>query len=106
MSCPHLDFNDIYVEVTGIECMHKRHKFEYDSRGLSQSGHHFKQDLSYYLPEFFKNGKVKKSTVLSAQPVKFWRAQCLFRGLHHSGTVEELQLRLSKSDDIMSLDLA
>ena len=64
------DYSDIVVH-TSVDIQHKKHKYEYDARGLKQGGHYFDDDVGSKLPEFFKNGKVRKRTIKDPQPIRY-----------------------------------
>jgi hypothetical protein len=71
-------------------------------RNSERYGHHFDSNIDRtYFPEPLRN---KNGKIAARQPnipkanTPYWKAQCSFRGLKTSGTVEELQARLRTRD--------
>src|SRR5215469_6332565 len=96
---------DVYTPA--IEVTHKRSKYTCDDYGLRKDGVSFQADLSEYLPILFKNGSINKSKSKhkKQEGVDWWRAQCAFRGLLISGSIEELQERLISGPKTMTKEL-
>ncbi|QSZ30792.1 hypothetical protein DSL72_000350 [Monilinia vaccinii-corymbosi] len=70
------------MPILPTERTHHRRKLTYDSDGqIRSNGHAFVQDLNYFLTHRMR-------------PALFWKAQCLFRGLPTSGTVDQVMERL------------
>ncbi|KAF1983996.1 hypothetical protein K402DRAFT_396188 [Aulographum hederae CBS 113979] len=90
------------------EFKHERLTYTTSWGDLFRSGHLFKADLNPYLPEFFKNGKTKKGAtkLKEKKSIDFWKAQCDFRGLPHTGGIQELQQRLRTGPNVMIPELA
>jgi hypothetical protein len=99
------DYEDVYT--SDVEVTHKRLRFTYCSGGFYRDDASFKADLSEWLPVVMKNGRINKSKSIGKypQPPKWWRAQCVFRGLPSTGTVEELQAQLRNGPNKMIKDL-
>src|SRR5215469_1433036 len=96
---------DVYTPA--IEVTHKRSKYMCDGDGLRKNWTSFRADLSEYLPILLKNGSINKSKsrFQNQKSVEWWRAQCAFRGLPVSGSIEELQGRLRSGPKTMTKEL-
>jgi len=91
-------FEESPVHIPDLETKHNGHTFTY-SNGyhLTVHKHWCSEDVEEYLPRITRTptGRVSKRQVtVPKQPVLWWRAQCIFRGLESKGTIEELQTRL------------
>jgi hypothetical protein len=92
------------IFVPSVEVTHERLKYTCFGYGLRRNGHSFESDLTPYLPVLFKNGKVNKgaTSLKTAKPPDWWKAQCVFRGLPHNGTLTEVQARLRAGPSSMT----
>ena len=99
-----LEFN---VYTPAIEVTHKRLKYTCDGDDLRRNSVSFHADLSEYLPILFKNGSINKgkSRLKRQESTDWWRAQCAFRGLPISGSIEEVQERLRAGPNTMTKEL-
>ena len=78
-------------------------KFTCSGDGLVKNEHKFDPNMRNYLPLLepvrTKTGKVRfHQPDITKQPLAYWKAQCVFRGLTQGGTVSGLQDRLRSSD--------
>ena len=74
---------------------------------FEKNGARFQVDLSQHLPILFKNGSINKgkSKDQKSESTNWWRAQCAFRGLPTSGSIEEVQARLRSGPKTMIKEL-
>jgi len=86
------------VRIPDLETKHNGLTFTYsDIYHLRVHKHWCSKDIEEYLPRITRTptGRVsKRQFAVEKQPVLWWRAQCIFRGLESKGTIEELQTRL------------
>src|SRR5271156_4919644 len=89
------------VVIPPLEVMHASLKFSYGGQGLSVFGNAFDGNVASYLPYLTPvltpTGRVAKKQrgrrpTIPKRGINYWRAQCVFRGLPHTGkAVEPLQ---------------
>ena len=85
--------------------------FTYKGEGLLNNGHRFDRSVSNYLPLLeparTQTGKVwVHQPRISKQPLAYWKAQCIFRGMSQNGTISSLQSQLRGSNLGMREDLS
>lgn len=81
------------ISIPAIKVTHNKINFEYDGL-LEYHGHCYDENMERFIPRvtLTKTGKVaKKQIQVPKQLVGWWRAQCVFRGLTSTGTIQELQ---------------
>jgi hypothetical protein len=95
------------IVIPAIEHKHKLGVFTCQGQGLQKDGFAF-QSVTNSLPRLHpvltKVGKVaKRQPTPPKQPVAWWKAQCVFRGLKQQGNIEDLQTRLRNLEDSSSM---
>jgi hypothetical protein len=94
-----MDYDDIPSLAPTITATTKTGKFSSRGYGIETCGHYY-QDATEFLPLLEpvrgKNNRIlKKQPRIQKQPMTWWRAQCIFRGLDATGRgIEPLQARL------------
>jgi hypothetical protein len=94
---PDDDYGWSSFHIPDLQVKHNKLTFKYDGCRLNYRGHGYHENLESFFPRIAltKAGKVAKRQVIPPkQPVDWWKAQCAFRGLNSTGTIQELQNHL------------
>jgi len=88
------DLHPIVIEP--IEHTHKSIKYTCSGEGLYKDGYLYDAHAEKRIPpKSAKAGAELKE--LEKKPVAYWKAQCAFRGLNQSGSINDLQVRLREA---------
>ena len=99
------------IVIPPLEVILPAGKFTCSGNGLMKPDHKFDPSVKNHLP-LLQPARTKKGTIRVHQPyiekksLAYWKAQCVFRGLSQSGTIQSLQDQLRNSDAGMTANLA
>lgn len=92
------------VVIPPFEHTHKAIKYTCSGEGLYKDGYAYDPHAEKLIPP--KSAKAgAESKELEKKPQTYWKAQCAFRGLNQSGSINDLQLRLREAKKKLLLEL-
>lgn len=82
------------IVIPAFEHIYKAIKYTCSGEGLYKDGYSYDSHAENLIPP--KSAKAEPKE-LEKKPQAHWKAQCAFRGLNQSGSINNLQLRLREA---------
>ena len=92
------------IVIPPLEHTHKSVKYTCAGEGILKDGHRYDAHAEKFIPpKSTKAGAEPKE--LDKKPAAYWKAQCAFRGLNQTGSINDLQLRIRETKKKMLPEL-